>query len=48
MKNKISIYTEMTPNPDVMKFVSSNIIYSQSTRINLSGYDDVNNHFGFL
>ena len=29
-------------------FVSSNIIYSQSTRINLSGYDDVNNHFGFL
>ena len=23
-------------------------LYSQSTRINLGGYDDVNTHFGFL
>ena len=28
--------------------LSSINIFSQATRINLAGYDDVNNHFGFL
>ena len=36
MKNQISIYTEMTPNPDVMKFVSSNVITSFDIEISRS------------
>ena len=28
--------------------LSSNNIFSQATRINLAGYDDINSHFGFL
>ena len=28
--------------------LSSNNIFSQATRINLGGYDDIDNHFGFL
>lgn len=33
----------------LMVLISMNSsLYSQSTRINLSGYDDVNTHFGFL
>ena len=32
----------------VVLILHSNFIFSQSTRINLGGYDDVKTHFGFL
>ena len=32
----------------VVLILHSNFIFSQSSRINLSGYDDVKTHFGFL
>ena len=36
MKNKINVYTEITPNPDVMKFVTSKIITNYDIEISKS------------
>ncbi len=32
----------------ILTILNSDFIFSQTNRINLSGYDDVNTHFGFL